>query len=621
MTDVVQQILEKVYELCVDDTSGSVADYIPELAAADPDRFGICLTTADGFVYEIGDTDVPFTIQSVSKPFTYALALTDRGEDDVRRKIDVEPSGEPFNEISLDPVTERPRNPMINAGAITSASLVGGHTPQERFERIRRSFSRYAGRELSMNSHVHASESRTGHRNRAIGHMLRSFGIIDGDPDATVDLYFRQCSLEVTCRDVAVMAATMANNGLNPCTDVRALDVTHVERVLSVMTTCGMYDGAGDWVARVGLPAKSGVAGAVMAVLPGQLGISVFSPRLDEHGNSVRGVLACRELSRRLELHFLHVGRAARSAVRAEYTIADAPSRRRRNAAEQQTLADRGHRVRVFELHGDLLFAAAESVVRAVSAAVADSVDPHADGATGAGGLDAVVLDMRRVDDVSDVARTMLDTLAAGLRAEGCASVLVDPRAAMAHTVSSLSEREGTGRVFDDLDSALRWGEDTVLDRWCGGRRQPSRIDLPDHPIFQTMREDHRRAVIALTGTRRYDAGVVVADVGDAALGLVLVLSGRVAVDFVTADGHVRAVSTLSAGMSFGEMPLVRRSAFGLRITATRDTDVAVLPPDAFDGLTESFPHAKSALLEVLLDRAYEQAETIVAALRRSGGI
>lgn len=612
MTDVVQQILEEVHAMCVADTSGAVADYIPELAAADPDRFGICLTTADGHVYEVGDTDVPFTIQSVSKPFTYALALSDRGEDDVASRIDVEPSGEPFNEISLDPVTERPRNPMINAGAITSASLVAGDTPSLQFGRIRESFSRYAGRELTMNAAVHASESRTGHRNRAIGHMLRSFGIITDDPDSTVDLYFRQCSLDVTCRDVSIMAATLANNGLNPCTEVRALDPVLVERVLSVMTTCGMYDGAGDWVNRVGLPAKSGVAGAVMAVLPGQLGISVFSPRLDAHGNSVRGVMACRELSRRLELHFLHVGRAARSAVRAEYSVGDTPSRRRRTAAEQETLAARGRRVRVFELHGDLLFAAAESVVRAVSTAV----DQGRDAGTA---IDGVILDMRRVDDVSGVARSMLDALATGLRREDCAAVLVDPRSTMAHTVSSLSEHDGTGRVFDDLDSALRWGEDTVLDRWCGGARQPTEVTLDEHPIIAGLDEIHRRAVTSRTTEARYDRGTVIARIGDPPLGLAMVLSGRVAVDFVLPDGTVRAVSTLSAGMSFGEMPLVRRSPFGLRITAAKDTEVALLSPKDFDALTETDPHAKSALLEILLDRAYEQAESIVAALRRSG--
>ncbi|MGB3773218.1 MAG: glutaminase A [Rhodococcus sp. (in: high G+C Gram-positive bacteria)] len=614
MPDVVQDILEEVHALCVADTSGAVADYIPELAAAEPDRFGICLTTADGYVYEVGDTDTAFTIQSVSKPFTYALALADRGEGAVARRIDVEPSGEPFNEISLDPVTERPRNPMINAGAITSASLVKGDTPRIQFDRIRQSFSRYAGRELAMNVAVHASESRTGHRNRAIGHMLRSFDIIGGDPDATVDLYFRQCSLEVTCRDVAIMAATLANNGLNPTTDVRALDPVLVERVLSVMTTCGMYDGAGDWVNRVGLPAKSGVAGSVMAVLPGQLGISVFSPRLDAHGNSVRGVLACRELSRRLELHFLHVGRAARSAVRSEYSVGDSPSRRRRTAAEQETLAARGHRVRVFELHGDLLFAAAESVVRAVSGAVADGVR---DGST----LDGVILDMRRVDEVSDVARSMIDSLADGLRRDGCAGALVDPRATMAHTVSSLSDSHGGGRVFDDLDSALRWGEDTILDRWCGGARQPIEVTLEHHPIITALDSAHRTVVTSMTTTAHYDEGAIIADVGDPALGLVFVLSGRVAVDFVTADGSNRAVSTLSAGMSFGEMPLVRRAPFALRITAVRDTHVATLSPEHFHAMTDEAPHAKSALLEVLLDRAYEQAEMIVAALRRAGNL
>ncbi|MBY6366316.1 glutaminase A [Rhodococcoides corynebacterioides] len=613
MTDVVQHILEDVYALCAADTSGAVADYIPELATADPDRFGICLTTADGYVYEVGDTRVPFTVQSVSKPFTYALALADRGEEAVAAKIDVEPSGEPFNEISLDPVTERPRNPMINAGAITAASLVAGDTPDEQFDRIRRSFSRFAGRDLELDAAVHASESATGHRNRAIGHMLRSFGVVESDPDAAVDLYFRQCSLIVTGRDVAVMAATLANNGTNPCTRDRAADPVLIERVLSVMTTCGMYDGAGDWVNRVGLPAKSGVAGSVMAVLPGQLGISVYSPRLDGHGNSVRGVLACRELSRRLELHFLHVGRAARSAVRARYSIVDAPSRRRRTAAEQRTLTERGTRSRIFELHGDLLFSAAESVVRAVSP---PAVTTATDASTADRPLDAVVLDMRRVDDVSDVARSMLDALAEQLRASGCAAGLVDPRGTMAHTVSTL-DPDGSGRVFSTLDSALTWAEDVVLDRWCDGPRQATEVTLDDHPVLASSSRGNRNRIAALTTTSTYPAGTVVADIGDPALGLALVLAGRVTVEFVSTDGVVRPVSTLSAGMSFGEIPLVRRTEFGLRITAVEDTTVAVLAPADFERLRADDPAATADLVITLLDRAYEQVETIVGALRR----
>ncbi|MEU1429827.1 glutaminase A [Nocardia sp. NPDC005746] len=306
----VARIIEEVYELCRADTSGTLADYIPELAAVQPDSFGICLATADGRIYGSGDLDAAFTIQSISKPFTYALALADQGPAEVARRIDVEPTGEPFNEISLDPQTQRPRNPMINAGAIAAAGLVTGIDAADRFARIRRSYSRFAGRELTMNEDVYASEARTGYRNRAIGYLLRGADIIDVDPDEAVDRYFRQCSIDVTCRDLAVMAATLANNGVNPLTRERALTGPLVQQVLSVMTTCGMYDAAGDWVTAVGLPAKSGVGGGILAVLPGQIGIAVYSPRLDANSSSVRGVKACRELSTRLGLHFLHVTRA-----------------------------------------------------------------------------------------------------------------------------------------------------------------------------------------------------------------------------------------------------------------------------------------------------------------------
>jgi glutaminase len=350
MRSVVEEYLRQVFVDLSADTSGKVAEYIPELAVVDPDSFAICLATIDGHVYEVGDSRKGFAIQSISKPFSYALALADRGLEGVAQKVDVEPSGEPFNEISLDPVTERPRNPMINAGAITCASLIAGYSPSERFERVRSWYSRFAGRELQLNERMFASEDRTGHRNRAIGHMLRSFGILDEDPDSALAVYFRQCSIEVNCRDLSLMAATLADAGVNPVTGDRVLDSTLVERVLSVMTTCGMYDAAGSWVATVGLPAKSGVGGGIIAVLPGQLGLAVFSPRLDTVGNSVRGVRACRRLSRDLELHFLHVTRAGRAAIRASYDIVDAPSRRRSSAAEQELLKRNGTRARVFEV-------------------------------------------------------------------------------------------------------------------------------------------------------------------------------------------------------------------------------------------------------------------------------
>ena len=267
---------------------GNVATYIPELAKADPRWFGICLVTMDGVAYGVGDVDPMFTIQSISKPFVYATALADRGHEFVTHKVGVEPSGDAFNSISLDPQTGAPLNPMINAGAIATAGLVAGDTTAAQWRRIESSLAAFIGRDVVVDESVYRSESETGHRNRAIAWMLKNFGIIDGDPMAVVENYFRQCSLLVNCRDLACMAATLANGGVNPVTGRRALPPEHVEHVLSVMTTCGMYDYAGSWLYEVGMPAKSGVGGGIMAVLPGQLAVAVFSPLLDTQRSALR---------------------------------------------------------------------------------------------------------------------------------------------------------------------------------------------------------------------------------------------------------------------------------------------------------------------------------------------
>ncbi|WP_407675064.1 glutaminase A [Nocardia puris] len=604
---VVAGIVEDVYALCRADTSGAPADYIPELAAVPPDSFGLCLATADGRVYGTGDVDLPFTIQSISKPFTYALALADRGLAAVAERIDVEPSGEPFNEISLDPVTERPRNPMINAGAITAASLVDGRDAADKFERVRRTYSRFAGRELTLNEAVYASEARTGYRNRAIGYMLRSFGILDADPDDAVDRYFRQCSVDITCRDLAIMAATLANNGVNPLTKERALSTALTEQVLSVMTTCGMYNAAGDWVSTVGLPAKSGVGGGILAVLPGQIGIAVYSPRLDEHGNSVRGVAACRELSRRLELHFLHVTRAARAAIRADYTVAEVPSRRRRSPEEIAVLDAHGSRARVYELHGDLLFAGAERAVRVI--------EPQA------GELDALVIDLRRVGDVSAIAVTMLDGLQRELAAAGCRVALVDPDAKLGHLVSSLDPRDPRGRVFVDRDTATEWCEDIVLERHRpAGQQACVSITVAEHPLLAALSADDRARLAADFETRTIARGEVIARRGSERSGLYLILEGRVRITFEGGDGRTHRLVTLSAGMSFGEIPMLVGGPFVNEVRADSRVRVAVLPPPRFDALTEKAPHLKLALLERLAAGAYAQMDAAVRAIAVRGG-
>ncbi|MFQ6330167.1 glutaminase A [Nocardia sp. CWNU-33] len=604
---VVARLVADVYQLYRADESGALADYIPELAAVQPDSFAVCLATADGRFYGAGDVATMFTIQSISKPFTYALALADQGPAAVAERIDVEPSGEAFNEISLDPVTERPRNPMINAGAITAASLVTGDDPIDKFERIRRCYSRFAGRELTMNEAVYASEARTGFRNRAIGYMLRSFGIIDSDPDEAVDRYFRQCSIDVTCRDLALMAATLANNGLNPVTRERALSVALTEQVLSVMTTCGMYNAAGDWVTTVGLPAKSGVGGGILAVLPGQIGIAVYSPRLDKHGNSVRGVAACRALSKRLELHFLHVTRSGRTAIRAAYSVAEAPSRLRRTTEEMAVLAEHGDRARVYELHGDLLFAGAERAVRAIEEQ--------------SGELAALVLDLRRVGEVSEIAVHMLDELQNELAAASCRVAIVDPDGKMGHLVSSLVPNDPRGRVFIDRDTATEWCEDIVLDHHRPAD-EPACTSLPieDHPALAALSPDNRARLAKDFEVRTIARGEVIARRGSARSGLYLILEGRVRITFEGADGHTHRLVSLSAGMSFGEIPMLVGTPFVNEARAESGVRVAVLSPGRFDVLTEKAPELKLALLERLAAGAYAQMDAAVRAIAVRGG-
>src|SRR4029453_4362235 len=215
----------------------------------------------------------------------------------------------------------------------------------------------------SLDPPVYESERSPGHRNRAIGPMLRNFGIIEGDVDDVLDLYFRQCSVDVNCRDLSLMAATLANGGKNPITHEQALSASNVDEVLSIMTTCGMYDYAGEWLYRVGMPAKSGVSGGILAVLPGRLGIAVYSPPLDARGNSVRGVAVCKAISDDLQLHFLRAPAAALVTVRSRFTLATAGSRRDRSLEERRILSEIGHRAVVYRLQGELSFCGIEPFI------------------------------------------------------------------------------------------------------------------------------------------------------------------------------------------------------------------------------------------------------------------
>lgn len=270
----------------------------------DGSAFGIAVATLDGNRHTAGDCAVPFAIQSISKIFTYALALEDHGREYVLSRVGVEPSGDSFSSIVFDERAKRPYNPMVNAGALVAADLVKGADRAEKQQRLLDLMRRHAGNDdLDVDWNVAEREISSDDRNRATAYLLRSEGMIDGEVEEVLALYLQQCSVTATCNDLAMMAATLANGGINPLTGERAYTERYLRDVLTVMYTCGMYTFAGEWAFEIGVPAKSGVSGGILAPIPGKLGIAVYSPGLDEHGNSYRGIEVCREISGRLGLH------------------------------------------------------------------------------------------------------------------------------------------------------------------------------------------------------------------------------------------------------------------------------------------------------------------------------
>ncbi len=577
--------LERLHERWRGERSGVVADYIPPLALAEPDWFGIAVATTDGHCYEVGESRREFTIQSISKPFTYGIALQEHGFAAVDAKVGVEPSGDAFNSISLAPDTGRPLNPMINAGAITSASLLPGAGPEEREQRVVEAYGRFAGRPLAVATEVYEAERGTGHRNRAIGHMLRGADILEQNPELALDLYFRQCSVAVDCHDLSLMAATLANGGVNPLSGERVLGREYVDRVLSVMTTCGMYDSAGEWVVDVGMPAKSGVAGGVLAVLPGQLGIAVFSPPLDRHGNSVRGVEVCRQISTDLDLNLLHVARSSRSAVRRSYSVADVPSRRRRPPEQCAVLDRTGSRCVVHVLHGDLVFAAMESVVRGV--------------VEQAGEIEAVVIDLTEVTEIDLAANRLLAGLASWMEGEGRALVFVAPP--HSHV---LAELPGDGaRVFPDRDAATEWCEERLL----AAEGTPSVVDGPvplaEHRLTAGFDPPMLAAFAELLSQRPFAAGETIFARGDDADAAFLLLAGEVTVE--VEDG-MRRLATLTPGLAFGEVALAGVPLRPVTVRGESDGECLALSVTDFERLAAHHPDLQAALMRNLLASFYE---------------
>ena len=291
-------------------TDGENSQVYPALARVPGDLLGVCVVDTTGRVYEAGDSEYEFTIMSVSKPFVFALVCQESGVEEVRQKVGVNATGYAFNSLAgIERNPDGRTNPMVNSGAIATTSLVPGATTEAKWEFLRAGLSRFAGRTLSINEEVYRSATETNYRNQSIARMLQSYGRIYTDPAEAIDLYTRQCSLNVNARDLAIMGATLADGGVNPVTKGRVVDASICHYALAVMTTAGLYENSGDWLFDVGLPGKSGISGGLVTVSPGKGGLGTFAPPLDKAGNSMRGQRVAKFLSQQLGMD-LFISRA-----------------------------------------------------------------------------------------------------------------------------------------------------------------------------------------------------------------------------------------------------------------------------------------------------------------------
>jgi glutaminase len=584
MKSPIQTYLEELHKELSTERGGQLASYIPELARVDPEQFGICLVTMDGVAYCVGDTDASFTIQSISKAFVYAAALADRGQEYVAGKVGVEPSGDAFNSISLHPQTGAPLNPMINAGAIATTSMVAGDTPDAQWQRIEAAMGAFIGHEVSVDEAVCRSESETGHRNRAISWMLKNFNIVEGDPMAKLENYFRQCSILVNCRDLAYMAATLANNGTHPLSRVRTLPSEYVERVLGVMATCGMYDYAGSWLYEVGMPAKSGVGGGIVAVLPGRFGIGVFSPRLDEKGNSVRGIEVCKRLSRDIGLNIFSWTSDPSMALGRIYTGASAPSRRQPGGEMRELLKERAHRIKYLSLNGYLAVDGIEYVIRQMLTLAPET---H-----------SFILDMHQVIGISESAARLLNQARASFRNDGIA-VTFSRIHGRPQISAPLSKTAGAGLgflSFEDNDLAVEWCENRLLEDLAAAPQVAGR--LQDAKLFKDLPEALLHELEQIGIRQVYSAKSPILVSGEASDGRIFFIqSGQISIVVPLEDGANQRISTLGPGMVFGEMTLLGASQRSASVFADVDSTCIVFDASDFDRISARDPQFKINLL------------------------
>jgi glutaminase len=555
---MVHRMLAELYEeFRTKENHGVLANYIPELSKVNPKNFGIVLTTVDGYQYYYGDSNIEFTIQSVSKPFIYGMAIQEYGVKKVLEKISVEPSGDAFNSISLYPESGRPFNPMINAGAITATDMIWQLHKEETFDRILTTFSTYAGSSLKIDESIYSSESTTGHRNRAIAHLLRNFNILQTEVEAPLDVYFKQCSIKVNCRQLSIMGATLASNGVNPVTGKKALKAKYVPNVLSVMASCGMYDYSGEWIYNVGLPAKSGVGGAVLAVLPGQLSIAVYSPLLDKKGNSVLGVDFCKTIAERFSLHLYKTPRQIKHVLRRQLTLRTARSKHKRDAVAENLFEQFGGSIHLMELQGDLCFATCELFMRKIS-----------------NECQTLILNVHRCTTMDDGALSLVARLDEEFKRGGKTLYITDYN--HIDVLSSLAQKHPNFLKFSELDDAMFYLENSILE---ANRYMPIQepVQLMDQQLLKGLTQKEVNELTKHLKRKCYGEGEIIIKKGSPAEDIFFLESGRVSIQDTSDENKDFTLAIINSGNSFGEMALLDKQNRSANVKAQTQVSCFVL--------------------------------------------
>jgi glutaminase len=418
--------------------------------------------------------------------------------------------------------------------------------------------------------------------------MLKNFGVIDGEPMATLENYFRQCSLLVSCRDLAFMAATLANGGVHPLTGACALAAEHVERVLSVMATCGMYDYAGSWLYEVGMPAKSGVSGGIIAVVPGRFGIGIFSPMVDKKGNSVRGIAACRHLSRDLGLHVFNRTASPAMALGRVYTGAAAPSRRQHAAEIRAYLNEHARRIKYLCLHGVLAVDGVEHIIRRMRDMAPDS--------------QSFILDMHEVIGISESAARLLNQARLGFGEDGIAVVCArirDHRAIMGPLSKAVGRGDRGFLVFEDNDLAVEWCENRLV------RELPetsvAERSLADSVLFRGVPKTLLEQIEAVIQSQVYAQGEQILSKGQEGDGRVFFIeSGHVSILVPLQTGAHQRIASLGPGMEFGELALLGQTTRSASVYADTEVRCRILEAGDFGRIADRVPLLKIAVLENL---------------------